>query len=114
MGSRLYVGNLAVQATAEDLTALFGGAGRVVGTQMVVDRASGRAKGFAFVEMEQEGEAQQAIALYNGHLLYERPLIVNEARPSNHEPVNPRSSPMPRFREIKHKRRGGADRNRIH
>lgn len=114
MGNRLYVGNLAVQATVDDLTALFGGAGRVLSAHMGVDRATGRTKGFAFVEMEQEGEALQAIALYNGHLLYERPLIVNEARPTNHEPVNTRSSPMPRFREIKHKRRGGADRNRIH
>jgi hypothetical protein len=64
--------------------------------------------------MAQESEALHAIAMYNGHELYAQALIVSEARPTNHEPVNPRSSPMPRYREIKHKRRGGADRNRIH
>lgn len=114
MGNRLYVGNLGVQVTVDDLTALFAGAGKVLSTHIVMDRATGRAKGFAFVEMSQEGEALQAIALYNGHLLYERALIVSQARPNVNEPTHTRSAPMPRFREIKHKRRGGADRNRIH
>ena len=113
MGNRLYVGNLAVQVTADDLSTLFAGAGKVVSAHLVVDRATGRGKGFAFVEMAEEDQAQHAIALYNGHRLYEQALIVSEARPTAYEPVNTRSSPTPRFREIKHKRRGGADRNRI-
>ncbi len=113
-GNRLYVGNLAVRVTNDDLSTLFAGAGRVVSTHIVMDRATGRGKGFAFVEMSQEAEALNAIALYNGHKLYDQALIVSPARPSEPERTSVPSSPMPRFREIKHKRRGGADRNRIH
>ncbi len=114
MGNRLYVGNLAAQVSMDDLRELFAGAGRVVSTHIVMDWATGRGKGFAFVEMAQDAEALQAIALYNGHELYSQALIVSQARPSEPVPTMASSVPMPRFREIKHKRRGGADRNRIH
>ncbi|MCL4486797.1 MAG: RNA-binding protein [Chloroflexi bacterium] len=114
MTNRLYVGNLGVQVTADDLTALFAGAGQVVSTHIVMDRGTGQPKGFAFVEMAQESEALQAIALYNGHMLYERALILSSARPSEPDRRGRQDSPMPRFREIKHKRRGGADRHRFH
>jgi RNA recognition motif-containing protein len=98
----------------DDLAELFADAGRVIRTQIVMDRATGRGKGFAFVEMAQEAEAFQAIALYNGHELYNQALIVSEARPGELLPTRAPSLPMPRFREIKHKRRGGANRNHIH
>ncbi len=115
MGNKLYVGNLGVQATADDLTALFTGAGHVVSTHLITDRDTGRAKGFAFIEMANEAEALQAIALYNGHSLYEQTLIVSEARPSESRGSSaPSSAARPKFREVKHKRRGGANRNRYH
>jgi RNA recognition motif-containing protein len=107
---------LGVQATADDLTALFTGAGHVVSARLITDRDTGRPKGFAFVEMANEAEALQAIALYNGHPLYDQALIVSEARPSESGRAIPEPSPAarPKFREVKHKRRGGANRNRYH
>lgn len=116
MGNKLYVGNLGVQTTADDLTALFAGAGRVVSAHLITDRDTGRAKGYAFVEMASEAEALHAIALYNGHPLYEQALVVNEARPRETLQAGPQASPVarPKFREVKHKRRGGANRNRYH
>lgn len=115
MGNRLYIGNLGGQITADDLAALFAGAGHVVSTHLIMDRDTGRSKGFAFVEMSNEAEAHQAIALYNGHPLYDQALIVSEARPSESQRASPEPSAAARahFREIKHKRRGGADRNRL-
>ncbi len=116
MGNKLYVGNLGIQTTADDLTALFGGAGQVVSTHLITDRDTGRAKGFAFVEMASEAEALHAIALYNGHSLYEQALIVSEARPREtlRTSEQPSAAAQPKFREVKHKRRGGANRNRFH
>lgn len=116
MGNKLYVGNLGVQTSADDLTALFTGAGHVVSAHLIADRDTGRPKGFAFVEMANEAEALQAIALYNGQTLYDRALIVSEARPSESGRATPQPSPVahPKFREVKHKRRGGANRNRYH
>ncbi len=69
MANKLYVGNLDVQVTSDDLAQLFSGAGHVLSAQMIVDRGTGHSKGFAFVEMANEAEARQAITLYNGHLL---------------------------------------------
>ncbi len=116
MGNKLYVGNLGVQITADDLAALFAGAGHVVSTHLITDRDSGRAKGFAFIEMATEAEALHAITLYNGHPLYDQALIVSEARPSESQRASPQASTAarPKFREVKHKRRGGANRNRYH
>ncbi len=64
MANRLYVGNLDVQVTSDDLAQLFTRAGHVLSAQMVVDRGTGRSKGFAFFEMANEAEARQAIELY--------------------------------------------------
>ncbi len=106
MGSKLYVGNLDGQATASDLMELFAGAGHVTSAQIITDHETGRSKGFAFIEMADEMQARQAIALYSGHLLYDQALVVNEARPR--EVPSARSpGPGPKFREIKHKRRDG-------
>ncbi len=113
MGNKLYVGNLDYQTTSEDLTLLFAGAGEVRRAQVIIDRETQSSKGFGFVEMGDDAEALRAIALFNGHLLNERTLVVNEARPREDRPsggnFNRRfSSPArPKFREVKHKARGG-------
>ncbi len=114
MANRLYVGNLDVQVTSDDLEQLFTGAGHVLSAQMIVDRGTGRSKGFAFVEMASDAEARQAIGLYNGHLLHGQALVVNEARSSEPQPNSAPLAARPKFREIKHKRRGGGNIHRFH
>lgn len=81
MGNRLYVGNLPYQTTDQDLQDLFGKAGAVQAVQVMRDPATGRARGFAFVEMATDEAAQKAIAELNEHQLEGRALVVNEARP---------------------------------
>ena len=80
MGKRLYIGNLDYQTTSEDLNQLFAGAGQVVSAQVISDRATGRSRGFGFVEMADDESAQKAITLYNGHVLSGRAILVSEAR----------------------------------
>jgi RNA recognition motif-containing protein len=77
----LYVGNLAYSVTQADLEQLFGAHGSVQLVQLIMDRDTGRPKGFAFVEMGSDQEAQAAIAALNGKDLQGRNLTVNEARP---------------------------------
>jgi cold-inducible RNA-binding protein len=81
MGRRLYVGNLPYKATDEELTALFSRAGTVASARVMRDNATGRARGFAFVEMATDEEAQKAISEFNQQLMEGRALVVNEARP---------------------------------
>ncbi len=81
MGSRLYVGNLSYSTTDADLQELFGGAGAVRTAEVVRDRETGRSKGFGFVEMGTDDEAQKAITMFNGKTLHDRQIRVNEARP---------------------------------
>jgi len=81
MGKRLYVGNLAYAVTDGDLQDLFGPFGTVESAQVVQDRNTGRSKGFGFVEMANDAEAEAAIAALNGKDHNGRPLTVNEARP---------------------------------
>ena len=81
MGRRLYVGNLPYKTTDEDLSGLFGQAGAVDTVRVMRDMATGRARGFAFVDMKTDEDAQKAIAQFHGHPLEGRPLVVNEARP---------------------------------
>ena len=81
MGRRLYVGNLPYQTTDEELNALFSQAGAVETVRVMRDMATGRARGFAFVEMATDEAAQQAIAKFHEHQMEGRPLVVNEARP---------------------------------
>ena len=81
MGSRLYVGNLPYKATDEDLTALFSKVGNVASAHVMRDMATGRARGFAFVEMATEEEAQKAISEFHQFQMEGRALVVNEARP---------------------------------
>jgi cold-inducible RNA-binding protein len=81
MGRRLYVGNLPYSATEEQLTELFGRAGKVDNVRVMRDMATGRARGFAFVEMSTDEEAQRAISEFHEHQMEGRALVVNEARP---------------------------------
>ena len=81
MGKKLYVGNLSYNVTSSDLEQLFGQHGQVTSAQVINDRDTGRSKGFGFVEMGSDDEAQAAIAAVNGQQHDGRTLTVNEARP---------------------------------
>ena len=81
MARKLYVGNLPFETGEDDLRSLFAGAGTVESVNLVRDMATGRARGFAFVEMASDADAQTAIATLNNHQLGGRNLTVNEARP---------------------------------
>jgi RNA recognition motif-containing protein len=81
MAKNIYVGNLVWDATADDLLALFQEHGQVARAQVITDRETGRSRGFGFVEMDDDAEAQKAIDALNGTQYKSRPLTVNEARP---------------------------------
>ena len=81
MGSKLYVGNLSYNTTSSDLEQLFSQHGSVQSAEVIADRDSGRSKGFGFVQMGSDEEAQAAIAALNGQEVDGRALTVNEARP---------------------------------
>ena len=81
MGRRLYVGNLSYETTELDLRDAFGKVGTVAEVKVVSDRETGRPRGFAFVEMSTDEEAQRAITELNEYQLGGRGLTVNEARP---------------------------------
>jgi cold-inducible RNA-binding protein len=81
MGKKLYVGNLSYEVTDGDLEQLFAAHGTVESAQVIMDRDTGRSKGFGFVEMKTDQEAQAAIAALNGQESGGRSLTVNEARP---------------------------------
>lgn len=78
---KLYVGNLPYSTTDADLRELFAAAGAVATATIIMDKMSGRSKGFGFVEFENDDEAQKAIDMFNGKDMGGRPLTVNEARP---------------------------------
>lgn len=81
MESKLYVGNLSYSTTEDDLRTLFTQAGTVTSVALIKDRDSGQSKGFGFVEMSNQVEAEKAISMFNGYQLGERELKVNMARP---------------------------------
>jgi RNA recognition motif-containing protein len=81
MGKKLYVGNLGYGVTDSDLQRMFESHGTVESAQVIMDRDTGRSKGFGFVEMKTEQEAQAAIAAMNGKEADGRALTVNEAKP---------------------------------
>ena len=81
MNRKLYVGNLAYETTEGDLQELFGQSGAVETVRVMRDMATGRARGFAFVEMATDDEAQKAATQFNQYSLGGRALTVNEARP---------------------------------
>lgn len=81
MGRKLYVGNLPFSATNESLSDAFANCGTVDSAKIIMDRDTGRSKGFGFVEMSTDAEAQAAIDKLNGSDWEGRPLTVNEAKP---------------------------------
>jgi RNA recognition motif-containing protein len=81
MARKLYVGNLPYDTGEQDLESLFAGAGTVESVSVMRDMATGRARGFAFVEMASDEDAQNAISQFNNYSLGGRNLTVNEARP---------------------------------
>ena len=81
MGKKLYVGNLDYGVTDSDLERMFAAHGTVQSAQVIMDRDTGRSKGFGFVEMNYDQEAQAAITALNGQDSGGRPLTVNEAKP---------------------------------
>ena len=86
MGNKLYVGNLAYSVRDEDLQQAFAQFGTVSSAKVMMDRDTGRSKGFGFVEMGSDAEAQSAITGMNGQALDGRALVVNEARPREERP----------------------------
>ena len=89
MGNKLYVGNLPYSVRDEDLQQSFGQFGAVTSAKVMMERDTGRSKGFGFVEMASDAEAQAAITGMNGQPLGGRSVVVNEARPMEARP--PRS-----------------------
>ncbi|MEK7506606.1 MAG: RNA-binding protein [Patescibacteria group bacterium] len=89
MGKKLYVGSLPYSATDQELKEKFSAAGNVESATVISDKFSGRSKGFGFVEMSTDEEAQKAIEMFNGQDMGGRNIVVNEARPM--EPRAPRS-----------------------
>lgn len=81
MGNKLYVGNLSFKTSEEDLKELFSQAGEVTSVKIITDTYSGQSRGFGFVEMSNDDEAQKAISLFNGKDHMGRALTVNEAKP---------------------------------
>jgi cold-inducible RNA-binding protein len=81
METKIYVGNLSYETTEDDLRTLFAEAGTVASVALIKDRDTGQSKGFAFVEMSNQSEAEKAIQTFNGYTLANRPLKVNLARP---------------------------------
>jgi RNA recognition motif-containing protein len=81
LNNKLYVGNLSFNTTDQDLASLFADFGSVTSAQVVLDRDTGRSRGFGFVEMATEDEAQKAIGATNGKSVDGRPLTVNISRP---------------------------------
>jgi RNA recognition motif-containing protein len=86
MNNKLYVGNLAFETTGQDLQDLFAGAGSVRETSIISDKFTGRSRGFGFVVMSSDSEAEAAINQFNGHEFQGRSLTVNIARERDARP----------------------------
>lgn len=91
MGNKLYVGNLAYSVRDEDLNEAFSRFGQVSSAKVMMDRETGRSKGFGFVEMGSDADAQSAINGLNGQAISGRAVVVNEARPREERPGGFRS-----------------------
>ena len=89
MGNKLYVGNLPYSVRDEDLNQAFGEFGTVTSAKVMMERDTGRSKGFGFVEMGDDAQAQAAVNGMNGQALGGRNLVVNEARPMEPRPPRP-------------------------
>ena len=81
MGKRLYVGSLPFDVTEDQLQSTFAACGQIVNVKVITDKYSGQSKGFGFVEMSSDAEAEAAIQKLNGSTMGSRQIVVNEARP---------------------------------
>src|SRR3954464_6133640 len=90
MATKLFVGNLTFNSTENELQDLFSQAGGVISVNIMQDRATGRSRGFAFIEMASPADAEKAIAMFNQKDFQGRPLTVNEARPREDRPPGQR------------------------
>ena len=87
MANKLYVGSLSYDTTEDSLKSTFEAAGTVQSATIIIDKMSNRSKGFGFVEMGSDEEAQKAIEMFNGKELDGRAIVVNEARPMESRPA---------------------------
>jgi RNA recognition motif-containing protein len=101
MELKLFVGNLPFSTTEDDLRSLFAQAGEITSVALIKDRDTGRSKGFAFVEMKTQAEAEKAISMFNGYRIGGRELTVNIARPREER------SSGGGFGDRDHRRQGG-------
>lgn len=90
MGTKLYVGNLPFSTTESELQSLFAEAGPVSEAAVIMDKFTGRSRGFAFVTMVDDAGAQKAVQMFHGRNIGGRDLQVNEARPKEDRPFSPR------------------------
>jgi len=97
MENRLYVGSLSYDTTEDSLKDLFAGAGTVNSVTIIIDKISGRSKGFGFVEMATEEEANKAVEMFNGKELDGRNIIVDKARPMKKRNFSGRKFSRPRY-----------------
>lgn len=106
METKLYVGNMSYDTTEEDLRTMFSEAGTVGTVDIIKDRDSGRPKGFAFITMNSQAEAEKAISMFNEKTINDRALTVNVARPREERPSGGNS----RFSSsgTTHRSRGGS------
>jgi len=86
MEPKVYVGNLPYDTTEEEIRQVFSGAGTVASASIVTDRETGRSKGFGFVQMSSQAEAEKAVSMFNGYQLHNRALKVDLARPREDRP----------------------------
>jgi RNA recognition motif-containing protein len=98
MATRLFIGNLPYQMSSADLGQLFAQAGSVISADVVMDRMTGRSRGFGFVEMSTEEETRKAIEMLNGYEVEGRKLIVNQARPREEKQDRGERGPRRDFR----------------
>lgn len=112
MEAKLYVGNLSYETTEENLRELFMQAGNVVSVAVIKEPGSNRSKGFAFVEMSTQAEAQKAISMFNSFTLANRQLTVNVARPREERGGGGGFRPGGRGGFRDNNRGGGRDRRR--
>jgi RNA recognition motif-containing protein len=92
MATKLYVGNLSFHVTTPELEALFGQVGTVASATIMTDTFSGQPRGFGFVEMDREGEAQAAIERFHRYKLHGRALTVSRATPQEHRAMRRRTT----------------------
>lgn len=88
----IYVGNLAYEVSEDDLREAFGQHGSVTSVNIIMNRETGRSKGFGFVEMENQAEGEEAIKQLDGNQVKGRPIRANEARPKTDKPRTDRGS----------------------